>query len=64
MERPHHNTAFIESAIARAHRALNFARDEASTWRDLGVHDDLQLILIELERLQMSLLKKPTGKFD
>lgn len=47
----------IETNIAHAHRSLTFARDHASCLRDLGLHDDLQLMLIELERLQVDLLR-------
>ena len=49
--------AKIEASIARAHRNLTVARDEASTLADLGLHDDLCLHLLELERLQRLLLK-------
>ena len=48
--------ARIEGCVANAHRAVSSARDEASTLADLGLHDDLQLILVELERIQLSLL--------
>lgn len=47
----------IESKIAAAHRALTFAAEAASALPDLGLHDDLQLITLELERLQVDLLK-------
>jgi hypothetical protein len=47
----------IEAAIARAHRSLATARDQASVLTDLGLHDDLQMLLLELERLQVDLLK-------
>lgn len=47
----------IEANIAMAHSRLLTARDEASTHRDLGLHDDLQMLLIELERLQVDLLR-------
>lgn len=47
----------IESNIAHAHRSLTFARDHASSLANLGLHDDLQLMLIELERLQVDLLR-------
>lgn len=47
----------IETSIAYAHRALSRARDEASSLRDLGLHDDLQLMTLELERLQVDLLR-------
>lgn len=49
--------ASIEAEIARAHRSLSRARDHASTYADLGLHDDLQLMLLELERMQHSLLR-------
>lgn len=47
----------IEYSIANAHRQLTNARNVASCQRDLGLHDDLQLMLIELERLQVDLLR-------
>lgn len=47
----------IEAAIARAHRSLALARDLSSDLADLGLHDDLQLMLIEVERLQIDLLR-------
>lgn len=47
----------IEGQIARAHLAIAIARDLASSLSDLGLHDDLQLILVELERLQVDLLR-------
>jgi hypothetical protein len=53
---PPNSTARIEACIFRAHRQLSIARDEASNLSDLGLHDDLQLMLGELERFQVSLL--------
>jgi hypothetical protein len=50
-------TLAIEQSIAAAHRSLSYARDHASCSSDLGLHDDLQLILLELERLQIDLLR-------
>lgn len=47
----------LEYNIAAAHRALTRARDEASNLSDLSLHDDLQLMLIELERFQVDLLR-------
>jgi hypothetical protein len=47
----------IEYAIAAAHKSLNRAVLHASSMRDLGLHDDLQLIMLELERLQVDLLR-------
>lgn len=52
----------IEKVIANAHRQLTFARDLSSTLRDLGLHDDLQMVLIEIERLQVDLLRSGTGR--
>lgn len=52
-----HNLA-IEKGIAIAHQALAFSIDHATYFRDLGIHDDIQLILLELERLQEDLLKR------
>lgn len=54
---PSSNTLAIESAIATAHRALATAALYASALSDLGLHDDLQLIQLELERLQVDLLR-------
>jgi hypothetical protein len=47
----------IEVNIAQAHRCLDRAIFHASTQVDLGLHDDLQLIQLELERLQVDLLR-------
>lgn len=47
----------IETAIAAAHRHLARAVLHASSLRDLGLHDDLQLVQLELERLQVDLLR-------
>lgn len=46
-----------ETCIANAHRCLHHAIQLASSMRDLGLHDDLQLIQLELERLQVDLLR-------
>jgi hypothetical protein len=51
------NVAVIETAVALAHKHLSRARDAASSLSDLGLHDDLQLHLLELERLQVDLLR-------
>lgn len=48
--------AMVEGALASAHRCLNGGIRAASTMADLGLHDDLQLILLELERLQDDLI--------
>lgn len=47
----------IEQHVAYAHRSLSIARDHASTLSDLGLHDYIQLFLIELERMQVDLLR-------
>lgn len=47
----------IEANIANSHRCLHHAAYAASTLSDLGLHDDLQMIMLELERLQVDLLK-------
>lgn len=47
----------IEKLLAVAHQAVYASMREASTFHDLGLHDDLQLYLIELERLQETLLR-------
>jgi hypothetical protein len=52
-----HAIATIESSIASAHIRIATAIVAASTLSDLGLHDDLQLIQLELERIQYSLLK-------
>lgn len=54
---PGQRIAEIESGLARAHRAVHGCVAAASSLRDLGLHDDLQLILLELERLQFDLLR-------
>jgi hypothetical protein len=51
----------IEKCLAVAHQSVSFAIREASTLSDLGMHDDLQMLQLELERLQYSLLR---GKTD
>lgn len=47
----------VEKALATAHRAIYGALGPASGMRDLGLHDDLQMIQLELERLQVDLLR-------
>ena len=47
----------IERCIAGAHRSLHYAIRYASELSDLGLHDDLQLIQLELERLQIDLIR-------
>lgn len=47
----------IEKLLAVAHQAVYASMREASNFSDLGLHDDLQLYLIELERLQENLLR-------
>lgn len=53
---PSSKTAPIEACLSRAHRNITYAREHASTWSDLGLHDDLGLMLIEIERMMESLL--------
>jgi hypothetical protein len=55
MPEPH--VLLAESAIAAAHERLTNARDITGDWSDLGLHDDIELILLELERIQMDLLR-------
>jgi hypothetical protein len=61
----HRSRAVVEGSIARAHKALAPAIREASTFARLDIHDELQLIQLELERLQFDLLKygQPRRKF-
>lgn len=47
----------IEKCIGHAHGCLHHATVLASSLADLGLHDDLQLIQLELERLQVDLLR-------
>jgi len=47
----------IEKCLAIAHQAVFHATAHASTFRDLGLHDDLQMIQLELERIQEDLLR-------
>lgn len=54
----------VERLIANAHRSLTHAVSHASTFSELGLHDDLQMLLIELERLQVDLLRGvPRAKY-
>lgn len=46
-----------EGCIAQGHRCLTSARNHAGSLSELGYHDDLQLVLLELERLQVDLLR-------
>lgn len=48
----------IEAGIAASHRHLNWARLEAQTMSDLGLADDIEQVMKELERIQISLLKQ------
>lgn len=54
---PSSSTLVIEKALAGAHRSIASARDMASTYSDLGLHDDLQLMLLYIETLQVDLLR-------
>lgn len=47
----------IEKSLAIAHQAVYHAVQHAGTMADLGLHDDLQLLLLELERQQEDLLR-------
>lgn len=51
------NVLACEQFIAGAHRYLHWAIQRAADMTDLGLHDDLQLIELELERLQVDLLR-------
>lgn len=48
---PSSSSLRIEKHLALAHLALARARDEAGDLADLGLHDDLQMMLGEVERL-------------
>ena len=52
------NVLAIEKSLAVAHQALRVACIRASELRDLSLHDDLQLLLLEVERFQEDLLKQ------
>lgn len=54
---PDSNKLAIEGALARAHRSLRTATMLASQRSDLGLHDDLQMIELEVERLCVDLLR-------
>lgn len=54
---PDRNFLHIEALIAMAHRNLVQAALVAEPMRDQGLSDDLRQIAIELERLQIDLLK-------
>lgn len=61
MRMPSPQVLSIEKNIALAHRSLCWARDTASQLSDLGLYDDLQLHLLELERLQVDLLRSTSS---
>lgn len=46
-----------EKCLAAAHRQLNHAKNLAGDWADLQWHDDLQMFLLELERMQVDFLR-------
>jgi len=46
----------IEAGLARAHRQLYTAHELAESMRDQGFADDLWALMLEIERLQTSLL--------
>jgi hypothetical protein len=52
-----HRVLTIEKSLAIAHQAVYHAVQTASTFSDLRLHDDLQLLLLELERFQEDLLR-------
>lgn len=54
---PDPGVLYVEKRLASAHRHLRAAKDRSSEWDKLGFHDDLQLILLEVERMQEDLLK-------
>lgn len=54
---PDSNKLAIEGALAAAHRSLRTATSLASQRSDLGLHDDLQMIELEVERLAVDLLR-------
>lgn len=47
----------IETCLAQSHRTMARAIEWASTLSDLGLHDDLQLLQLEIERISFSLLR-------
>lgn len=54
---PSSSSLVIERCLAGAHRSIASAIEMASTYADLGLHDDLQLVQLELERLAIDLLR-------
>lgn len=54
---PSSSSLVIERCLAGAHRSIASAIEMASTYADLGLHDDLQMIQLELERLAVDLLR-------
>lgn len=54
---PDRNFLSIEALIAEAHRKIVQAALIAEPMRDQGLSDDLRQFAIELERLQIDLLK-------
>lgn len=54
---PSSSSLRIEKHLALAHLALSRARDEAGDLNGLGLHDDLQMMLMEVERLSVSHLR-------
>lgn len=58
---PSSSSLVIERCLAGAHRSIASAIEMASTYADLGLHDDLQLVQLELERLAEDLLRN-TGR--
>lgn len=54
---PDPSKLYVEKHLAGAHRHLRAAMLKSSEWSNLGFHDDLQMFLLEIERMQEDLLK-------
>ena len=54
---PNARTLALEKRLALAHRVLWQSAQLAETKPDLGLHDDLMMLCVELERIQQELLK-------
>lgn len=51
------NVLAVEKSLAVAHQAIRLAVIRSSELRDIGFHDDLQMVQLELERIAEDLLR-------
>lgn len=54
---PDQKTLHVESLLAQAHRRLWMAQQEAESMSQLGLSEDLWSLMLEVERLQVALLR-------